>query len=590
MPTALLAVDPDDQRSAPDLQNRFPSGEPPWNRVAVPEIRDEALPTDAPGLGHDDLVRRPAHHRMQLLFLELRDRDHAGRGVDPLGVDGVAPALGLSVEVLQAGEGPSEKEVALDEPDGALDLALGFGPIGPAQAGPEAVVLGEVVKERVPAVLFGTERPLEDDLGHVIVEDLVGVAAEVVEGVQVALDEPRGVDLRQELEEAAPGVPEDHREAVEVPAHAVLLEESKVAEVDLGLDPGRRLVAEDGRDGPIALEGTDEVLDDGVAAAVSPLADLLEETDGAQVILSEAGAEVVRERVDGAGPWCAGCPAPRRSLEEEGVDRVAVYPDLAGDSADGQLLGGEFSDKGLFFHSKQRVPPPFPLLRRSDRAVHFPGAGSGLFCRATDKGPEAYGFRGQVWTLPRIAKVIEREFGVRHDPSWVRRLLLRLGFSPQKPELRAIDRDEREVARFRHRVWPQYRRRLHQRSSTLVMLDESGKSETPTVVVTWAPRGQTPRLRHLFGGAHVSMIAGITPHGKLHYQVYSRRVRSGKGGAGLIPRDLTPAILRGHVLDVLRMLPEEFVHCVVTSPPYWGLRAYGTEPQVWGGTPEHPHE
>ena len=102
-------------------------------------------------------------------------------------------------------------------------------------------------------------------------------------------------------------------------------------------------------------------------------------------MLSEAGAEVVRERVDGAGPWCAGCPAPRRSLEEEGVDRVAVYPDLAGDSADGQLLGGEFSNKGLFFHSKQRVPPPFPLLRMSDRAVHFPGAGSGLFCRATDK-------------------------------------------------------------------------------------------------------------------------------------------------------------------------------------------------------------
>lgn len=39
----------------------------------------------------------------------------------------------------------------------------------------------------------------------------------------------------------------------------------------------------------------------------------------------------------------------------------------------------------------------------------------------------------------------------------------------------------------------------------------------------------------------------------------------------------------GHVLDKLAELPEESVHCVVTSPPYWGLRAYGTEPQVWGG-------
>jgi DNA modification methylase len=57
----------------------------------------------------------------------------------------------------------------------------------------------------------------------------------------------------------------------------------------------------------------------------------------------------------------------------------------------------------------------------------------------------------------------------------------------------------------------------------------------------------------------------------------------------VIPRALTPEILQGHVLEVLRTLPDEFVHCVVTSPPYWGLRTYNTEPQVWGGDPECPH-
>jgi DNA modification methylase len=40
-------------------------------------------------------------------------------------------------------------------------------------------------------------------------------------------------------------------------------------------------------------------------------------------------------------------------------------------------------------------------------------------------------------------------------------------------------------------------------------------------------------------------------------------------------------ILVGHVLDRLRELPGESVHCCVTSPPYYGLRSYGTEPQVW---------
>lgn len=42
-------------------------------------------------------------------------------------------------------------------------------------------------------------------------------------------------------------------------------------------------------------------------------------------------------------------------------------------------------------------------------------------------------------------------------------------------------------------------------------------------------------------------------------------------------------ILQGHALTVLKDLSDESVHCVVTSPPYYGLRDYGTPPQIWGG-------
>lgn len=42
-------------------------------------------------------------------------------------------------------------------------------------------------------------------------------------------------------------------------------------------------------------------------------------------------------------------------------------------------------------------------------------------------------------------------------------------------------------------------------------------------------------------------------------------------------------LLEGHVLEVLRTLPSESVQTVVTSPPYWGLRSYGSPEQVWGG-------
>lgn len=45
-------------------------------------------------------------------------------------------------------------------------------------------------------------------------------------------------------------------------------------------------------------------------------------------------------------------------------------------------------------------------------------------------------------------------------------------------------------------------------------------------------------------------------------------------------------IKHGHVTDVLKGMPAGSVQCVVTSPPYWGLRAYGTEPQVWPSAEE----
>lgn len=49
-------------------------------------------------------------------------------------------------------------------------------------------------------------------------------------------------------------------------------------------------------------------------------------------------------------------------------------------------------------------------------------------------------------------------------------------------------------------------------------------------------------------------------------------------------------IIQGNVLEVLRRLPADYVQTIVTSPPYWGLRDYKTEPQVWGGEAECAHE
>jgi len=49
-------------------------------------------------------------------------------------------------------------------------------------------------------------------------------------------------------------------------------------------------------------------------------------------------------------------------------------------------------------------------------------------------------------------------------------------------------------------------------------------------------------------------------------------------------------IHNGDAVTALRRMPPKSVHCCVTSPPYWGLRDYGTDPLVWGGDPECNHD
>jgi DNA modification methylase len=52
---------------------------------------------------------------------------------------------------------------------------------------------------------------------------------------------------------------------------------------------------------------------------------------------------------------------------------------------------------------------------------------------------------------------------------------------------------------------------------------------------------------------------------------------------------MTVRIITAHVMDGLRQLADESLHCCVTSPPYYGLRSYGAAPQVWGGDPDCSH-
>jgi len=70
------------------------------------------------------------------------------------------------------------------------------------------------------------------------------------------------------------------------------------------------------------------------------------------------------------------------------------------------------------------------------------------------EGAPAHGFATPLWTLKRVRQLIEREFGVRYSEVHVWRLLGQLGLSNQKPERRALERDEAAIEQWRKRSWP----------------------------------------------------------------------------------------------------------------------------------------
>jgi transposase len=71
----------------------------------------------------------------------------------------------------------------------------------------------------------------------------------------------------------------------------------------------------------------------------------------------------------------------------------------------------------------------------------------------------AYGFPTALWTARRVAKLIADRFGVAYHPDYLREWLRRHGYSPQKPETRARERDPAAVDRWRDEHWPRLQKR-----------------------------------------------------------------------------------------------------------------------------------
>jgi transposase len=96
-------------------------------------------------------------------------------------------------------------------------------------------------------------------------------------------------------------------------------------------------------------------------------------------------------------------------------------------------------------------------LRKAGRAGRLPRLSAEqheLIKAALVKGPEAHGYSTALWTIGRVAALIEEITGVKYHKGHVWKILRGLGWSSQRPVGRALERDEKAIADWKKKQWP----------------------------------------------------------------------------------------------------------------------------------------
>jgi transposase len=136
-------------------------------------------------------------------------------------------------------------------------------------------------------------------------------------------------------------------------------------------------------------------------------------------------------------------------LLEEGLAPVEVARKLDVDRRSVRRWRASFEAHGAAALAAKPVPGRPPKLKLSQRED---------LERCLLKGATAFGYHTDLWTCPRVADLIGRRFRVRYHVDHIGRLLRSMGWSPQKPERRARERDEELIQRWGKKDWPRIKR------------------------------------------------------------------------------------------------------------------------------------
>ena len=131
-------------------------------------------------------------------------------------------------------------------------------------------------------------------------------------------------------------------------------------------------------------------------------------------------------------------------LLNEGYQPVEVARTVGVDRRSVRRWNAAYRERGSEGIAARRAPgrPPKLDLRAK-----------GQLERILMKGAESAGFSSNLWTCPRVAEIIRKRFRVRYHVDHIGRLLHSMGWAPQKPQRRAVERDEEAIQRWIKQDW-----------------------------------------------------------------------------------------------------------------------------------------
>jgi len=107
---------------------------------------------------------------------------------------------------------------------------------------------------------------------------------------------------------------------------------------------------------------------------------------------------------------------------------------------------------------KEKGPQALKARQASGRPPRLSQADKQKLAEKLKQGALAAGFPTEQWTQARVKKVIEQEFRVFYHQNYISRLLDGMGWSVQKPDPRAIERDEELILAWLKQDWPRIKK------------------------------------------------------------------------------------------------------------------------------------